>query len=845
MTAGRCIRRKAQAGRVDRARAEAAAGLFDEMETELRAQNAPRASQLAAERTLSAVERQTRRRRRASLQQVKAQLELASRIRGAPDNPIEAALGTLDFDPRRKTAGLNAKMLSEAIRGQAHARLVELMDRFGSKAAGLDVAVPGVRARRRAGLRDVVRQLFGEQTGSAEARQVADGVAGAFEHLRQLFNASGGDIPKRADWGLPQSHSRRLVASVTEDDWLDFILPRLDRDKMVDFDTGQSFTETRLRRLAGEIYRDIVTDGLADVKPGGAVGRNISLRRAQSRFFVFRDADAWLEYQNAFGEGDVFQTILAHINGMSRDIALMRIYGPQPEASLRFVEQLVGEAQGRRALEGTGPAAARDAGRLAQGRPRIRDLYNTVTGQIYQPANQFWANVSAANRNIVTSAMLGGAVFSALADRTFTRITANLNGVPAGRTLVRMMRLYNPASAADRRLAQRAGFVNDIAMGSAIGQARYFGEVVGPEWSRKISDVTLRLTQLSPWTTWGRVGFGVEFLGHISDQVGRGFDDLEVPTRRAFDAYGIGRDDWGIIRNTPLFRDEPTGAEILRPQDIVGTVEDAGPLFDRHFDAAVKLQAMILTEADFAVPSTTARSIALITAGKQPGTFAGEVFRNTFLFKAFPITLLMTHLRRAAFGSLTGRERAKMIAHLVIGTAIMGTLGEQLSQITKGKDPLPLDPTTDAGRKSWLKGLARGGGLGIFGDFIFQDQNRFGGGIINTLSGPVFGSEVPELTRLTVGNLQELIEKGEATNAGREFVRFTKLMLPGRSAWFSTLAMERLIFDEIQKAVDPNYARSFAEIERRARREFGQSFFSPPGSGFPPRRGPELERALR
>ena len=48
--------------------------------------------------------------------------------------------------------------------------------------------------------------------------------------------------------------------------------------------------------------------------------------------------------------------------------------------------------------------------------------------------------------------------------------------------------------------------------------------------------------------------------------------------------------------------------------------------------------------------------------------------------------------------------------------------------------------------------------------------------------------------------------------------------------------MERLIFDEMQKMIDPNANAAFRRIERRARRERGQSFFSAPGSGFPPAR---------
>lgn len=67
------------------------------------------------------------------------------------------------------------------------------------------------------------------------------------------------------------------------------------------------------------------------------------------------------------------------------------------------------------------------------------------------------------------------------------------------------------------------------------------------------------------------------------------------------------------------------------------------------------------------------------------------------------------------------------------------------------------------------------------GDFLFSDVNRFGGGIGNTLLGPVLGIQLDQATRLTVGNLQELIKEGEARGAGRKLIRFAQLMTPGRS----------------------------------------------------------------
>ena len=92
--------------------------------------------------------------------------------------------------------------------------------------------------------------------------------------------------------------------------------------------------------------------------------------------------------------------------------------------------------------------------------------------------------------------------------------------------------------------------------------------------------------------------------------------------------------------------------------------------------------------------------------------------------------------------------------------------------------------------------------------------------------------------------MQELVAEGEARNPGRELSRFIEANMPGRSIWYTRLAMERLIFDELEAAIDPKAARSFRMIEKRAAREYRQRFFWAPGTTTP-QRAPDLGAAVR
>lgn len=849
MTAKDCITGKAKAGKVDSGKAARLVELLDELETEARGSMGPNgAAEAAAVEAEIALARQTRQKKRRVLKQLHAQEQLAARAAAHPERVDTAMLSFFDFRPGTGIAGPNVAAQAQVVRGQAQAHMADFIERFRSRAAGVPAVVaPGrVRARRIANSRNIVRELFGQATNDPAARELANGIRAGLEFLRLRFNQAGGDIPKRQDWGLPQSHNRRSVAAAAKDDWIGFTFDRLDREKMIDLDFGRPMTDAKLRRVLADTYDNIVSDGMIDLKPGGYARPGIIKRRQESRFLVFRDPDAWLAYQERFGDADVFTLTMGHIEVMSRDIALIQVLGPNPEASLRFMENLIDNATAKGAISGTGKAAARLAGRIAGPKTALRNEFAVLTGRLNQPANPAFANVMAANRNILVSAMLGTAWFSALSDLTFSAITARFNGVPAARNLARHLKLFLPGSQADRKLAVRLGFGAQGWASMAIAQERYLGEVIGPEWSKRLADSILRLSFLSPWTQAGRWGFMTEMAGFITDQVGKRFSGLPEPLQRSFARHGISPAEWDLIRATPLWRDPATGAEFLRHQDVIGRLDPASgdtALFTRHFEAANKLQAAILTEAEFAVPSAPVQVRAALTGGTQAGTFWGEVLRSTTLFKTFPVTAIYLHLARA-IGLQGGMAKGTYIAHLVIGTAVMGALGEQLSQISKGRDPLTMDGSTEAGRKFWLQALARGGGLGIFGDFLFSDVNRFGGGIGNTLLGPVLGTQLDQATRLTVGNLQELIKEGEARGAGRELIRFTQLMTPGRSLWYAGLAMERLIFDQMQMMIDPKAAGAFRRVEKRTLRERGQRFFSPPGSGFPPERGPDLGAAF-
>jgi hypothetical protein len=151
----------------------------------------------------------------------------------------------------------------------------------------------------------------------------------------------------------------------------------------------------------------------------------------------------------------------------------------------------------------------------------------------------------AGTRNLLTAAQLGATFFTAITDLNSQSLARKFNGLPQVKTLSQVIKFMNPMKAKDRgKLATRLGLIADHWTTIASAQMRYVGEISGPEITRRISDLVMRGSLLSPWTQAGRWAFGQQFLGTIADSVNKSFDQLDEGVRGAFKRYGFSPADW-------------------------------------------------------------------------------------------------------------------------------------------------------------------------------------------------------------------------------------------------------------------------------------------------------------
>lgn len=693
---------------------------------------------------------------------------------------FDALRGLLTRDPKGKAGYKNVQFRAKYYEGKYHARLAELFSRFRTRMLGL--------SQDKRGLNDFVKALYGEAVEDAQLSKFAKEFAELAEDMRTNFNRAGGSISKNQNWKMPPpGHDMKAIHLAGKDPWKEFIIPRLDRSLMVD-DYGKPLDDKQLDQALDYVYETITTSGLNKAKDFSAprLGTKLSSRGGEQRFLYFKDADSWLKYNERFGKGDVFTTFTDHINGMAHNTALMDVMGPNPENTYKALKAMLEKEKALSNVE----------------KAQLDAIFNVVSGKTNSGELVGLSDFMQGTSNLVTAGILGSAFLSAVSDAGFNVLTSQWNGFSPIKSIVRQMKMMSPGSEDARVFGVRLGLTADNMIDMAHAGNR-FADTYGTGKTAKISEVVMRGSLLSPWTESGRKGFGLEFSASLADDFGKTFDQLSDTRKKRFASNGITAEDWDLFRKqSPL---EFKGAKYA----------------DLTQDGGEKFHQMVMQETDFAIPVGDANVQAITTGGLGRGTASGQGVRAVMKLKTFPLTLLYTHLQRAAYQT-TGAEKVQYLAALFVYTTVLGGIALQAKDLASGREPRPVN------KEFILAAVQQGGGLGIFGDFLFSDVNRFGGGLTETIIGP-YGGLIDQSTKLTLGNIHEAL-RGDETNVLGESAQFLKRWSP--DVWQTRLFTDA-VFDQFDLLVNPDAQKRFNRIIRRRQTEYNQGYWWRPGDSAP------------
>jgi hypothetical protein len=672
-------------------------------------------------------------------------------------------------------------------------------------------------------------------TGNADAQYVAKVFASYAEMSRTDLNKLGASIGKLDGWSGSQIHDDIKMIGAGKDAWISSVLPKLDIDRTFpDLVNEKEVTDA----LSG-IYDTIITGMPNKATPREKGQRvnpaNLAKSLGKSRVLHFKDADAAMAYRDQFGYGNTVSGMIAHLRNSAKMAANMDALGPNPEIMFgSLVDGLkrkikdnatMTPAEKQKALKGLDA----DAGSL-------RQAFDISTGLASRPVNTTAAKIGADIRAASSMAKLGGALISSVNDvftpaiasmfrgsGFFKGLTAQLEGLARGRP---------KGEAAEVSFLTGEGF--DGLIGHIVSPAAAVDGPVGK--LAKLQESFFRWNGLSWWTDVQRATAGRVISAEMGMRAKTAFNDLPNNYKHVLGLHNIDAAKWDAIRQAGAR--EVEGKSYITP-DLIRQLDDTAiePLVadrlkaiagkkdfderkakiidDGKRDLELSVLRFFADETSYGVVEPDAASRRLLTQGLRPGTAAGEAIRFIGQFKGFPIAFTQRIGGRALFGHSKDAsilEKSAHIGTLLAGMSVAGYMSMVMKDTARGYWP-PRDPSDP---KTWLAALQQGGALGIYGDFLFSQTNRFGGGLSQTIIGPTIGSA------LDLAELGLKARDGDAKAA--DGLNWALQNTPFINLFYARPALDYLFLNSMREAASPGYLR---RTDRSRKTTYGQESFIP------------------
>lgn len=551
----------------------------------------PQADRLREAATLAAQEliaEQALKQRRAALQ-VLAVDRLASHLNTQAARGItglEALDRTIAFHADARSDFLSVETQSQAIRADALRQMLGVLQSSNPKWFGLFENHEGIQA--------ITREIFAEATGNVEAAAGAKQWKSMTTALRERFNRAGGDVGSLDDWGLPHHHSQPKVAAAGRTQWMADLLPKLDRSRYVR-ENGALMSDAEMSLFLSNAWETIATGGANKLIPGTFKGGSARANRgAEQRQVHFKDADSYLAYQQQYGERSLYEILVGHIDGVSKDIALVETYGPNPDQAFKLLRD--------RTVQAAKLADPTQIGAIDQRAIDTENLYNEVAGKRLPIASKRLANTFDTLRSWLIASRLGSAIITSFSDEATLQLTARVNQLPAMRIFANELGAMNPANRTELAMARRAG----LALNTLISSLNRFGQDgLGASFSNKLANTVMRVSGLNAITEARRRAFGVTMmssLGSVTKEHAN-LAALDANDFRILKAKGVTPNDFALWKRAKL-EDWGGGNDTMLTPDAIYRIPDS------EIDVVIAPeQAKIRTDAQGEIDALNAKDL--------------------------------------------------------------------------------------------------------------------------------------------------------------------------------------------------------------------------------------------
>jgi len=582
------------------------------------------------------------------------------------------------------------------------------------------------------------------------------------EFRTRYYNAVGEDLGIRKGVDHPQMNDPVKISKVEPEtwykdllDWLDLDEMRITSDKLREFLVIDGERKSRHRIISRNFEQAI--QGAHD---SDSIGRY-----RNKRFFIFKDSDSWLKYQKKYGSESIYASLNDDILQMSKEIALVERFGPNPSEMFKTVLNMIADKTDEKNWI------------------RLPTLdYGYFTGSLHIPHSEKLALYGSNFRNATSAILLGSANIISVGDIAVSAINLKSNGFSVNRALaISTKNLFR--NFIDRKRSSIESGAVFAGMNHALDTMHATSRVVEIEGSgflAKLAHSVPSISGLGVMTTASKVGGNAIMHTQLAE------GNWNALNKKMLDRYGITDKDIKVFKEA--------GTHVDNYGRLMPNYEKMEPNIAEAFIGAVKFEGLKGTL------ETTVRNKSLMKQGVQTGTVIGELLPVVAQFAQFTTQMFIGPLKYGF--SKKGLDRINHLGSLIGATTIIASFAIQVKELNAGRELYEWDDG-----ELWLKALIQGGSLSFMGDILFADRD-FGRSVWDILPAPGISLLEKYLWTGIMGDMSAFKDKGYEQGF-KDLLKTSGIIIedinPLKRLWWTRLIVRKYLGETILRATNPNF----------------------------------------
>ena len=665
---------------------------------------------------------------------------------------------------------------------------------------------------------EIMQEMVGITTGVKQAKDIAMILKKYQNSWRNRLNDLGANIGLLDDWITRTTHNTEKMANASKISklvgdnrtaWVEFTKGRLDIPR-----TFSNVSDpAEIDNILGDIYDSLMTGD--HLKHGGTNSiygtRNVTNRLNSSRVLHFKDVQARQEYNVAFGEPSLKESVMGVLSNSARNIAIMQELGTNPRDTFDKILALLRKKYKKEDSKITKQLNFKN----------FENQFKEIDGSINAIGYQPLANIAMGVRTLQNTGKLGLATITSFGDLAQYMGTTNFQGRGLLTGLFEAMNglFQNNDRAAMEVLETTSNSIHSF-MGNKYGAANDTWGKMG-----KLQNTFFKWNSLNGWIASLKSSMAVGLSRHYGMLNELKFSDLSIRERNFLTLYGIDDGKWNMLRSIKTLDSQGkkymTAEGVDELSDNVITAYVGKKLSQREIrnfkqDLQITWRNVLVDQTMHGTPEPDAAIRAITNQGLEKGTPMGETIRFVMQFKSFPISIWKKIIGRELYSY--GPDDSKLarvsgLASLLMLSTFWGYIAMSAKDMLKGRSPRDPNKLSTLGQA-----FAQGGGAGIYGDFLINElQNEYGNGIFETALGP------------TASDIDKIINIGQSLNdpkkAGKKFLQLAEGNVPFLNLYYTKTAYDYLIGYQVKEYLDPGYFRRMRDKHEEQR---GQSYYLKP-----------------